>query len=384
MKNSDVAGLITAISCRNVIYRRSRGWLYSFEDLLTEFGFGNVVSPESAFRNRLHSAATRRLHRYSAGIGGMLVDARKARKLQGTRIVMCQALSDLGLMIPYFEHRSRAETLACFVEEVWVADLPKASLEMQLLRECDVVFVGTHGSVAAVAAATGRPTVHLPPSVKAERLNPYGGVAKPRSIDLYAMGRRPEDLHAQLLEWSTANGKFYLYDTAGNALMTSHVEHRRHLEDLIQRSQFFLVAPGKSSGVELEGAHQHEVGSRYYEGAAGGAILMASSENKSQILQQNFGYENAVFEFGGTAAGLVELMTKLRRDDGQLDSIRRAGVCNILRHHDHAHRWRTVLQNLLIAEPPSLTNAISAMARTADALGSTAIVEQQKPRLQRV
>jgi len=365
VKQSQEPDRIAAISCRNTGYVRSRSLLYSFEDFAEDMSLATIVSPSAPYLNRVHSRLVRHIYHYSPAVARGVVLREPGHIGNDVRLISCQSLTELPLFLPFFDKRESTGKTACFMEEVWVSDIPRYPLAIELLRACDVIFVGCHGAVAAVAAATGKPTFHLPPSVDAMASNPFSGSPKQRSIDLYYMGRRQPELHAGLSAWSASSGSFYLYDTAGNAVMADHREHRRHLTDLIQRSRFFIVAPGKSAGDGMLATPQDEVGGRYYEGASCGTIMIGT-DNRSTILQQNFPYDNAVIPFDGSCERLLELMNSLSKDEAHLDRIRREGVANALRRHDFAHRWKTILQALGRPEPISLARKLAQLNQAAD------------------
>jgi hypothetical protein len=100
-----------------------------------------------------------------------------------------------------------------------------------------------------------------------------------------------------------SGGIFYVYDTTSlsDADTLDHREHRDLVASLAKRSRFFLVAPAKmdASG-ECQG--QSEIGSRYYEGAAAGAVLIGSKPDGDPF-QELFGWPDAVVDIN--ADGLM-------------------------------------------------------------------------------
>ena len=68
-------------------------------------------------------------------------------------------------------------------------------------------------------------------------------------------------------------GLFYLHDTIAGSQAINSKEHRALFAKLAKRSRYFIVNPGKIDEPELTG-RQIEIGNRYFEGAASGAIMV--------------------------------------------------------------------------------------------------------------
>ena len=126
-----------------------------------------------------------------------------------------------------------------------------------------------------VGEAIGKTCHYLPPAVDVLRFAPARNAA-PRSVDVFSVGRRMEGVHSALLDMAVSDGLFYLHDTISNAANTSALnyrEHRQQMANVAKRSRFFTVAPAYFTDPGKTGG-QVEIGPRFYEGAAAGAVLL--------------------------------------------------------------------------------------------------------------
>jgi hypothetical protein len=311
------------------------------------------------FGSRLY----RRLPALAAPLLGPPPELNPATKLV---FIGMQGLGDVGEMLPVFHRGNPGGLMVAFIEELWKGKLKRCPGEIDALKRCDVVFVGCAGSVDALSEVIGRPCVHLPPSVDALRFDPFPRGLE-RNIDVFGMGRRDEDQHNLLRVWARERGRFYLYDTLdsiGN--LKDHWQHREHFIELVQRSRYFIVNPAKLDKSGHTGG-QEEVGFRYYEGAAGGAILIGDPSS-SEIFKRLFPHEDAVFSIQDASGGFPGLVEELDAQPERLERIRRMNVANILRNHDHAHRWASVLAALDMAPTEALTARLAELDERASLL----------------
>ena len=240
--------------------------------------------------------------------------------------------------------RERCEIAACWLEEIWARDLDRLQSQIALLREFDYIFTNCQGTVKGLAAATGRTVIYQPPGVDCLTFFP-GDPPVERVIDVFNMGRRHPDTHRAFLALARNRGLFYLYDTfKGNIPVQSPTEHRLLLANIIKRTQFFVANRAKANE-EGETAKQEEVGFRFFEGAAAGAVMIGDQPDVESY-QRNFDWEDAVIHLPFGDTNVEDLIGELKRQPQRLDDLRRASVSNALRRHDWAHRWRVVLTTI--------------------------------------
>lgn len=121
-------------------------------------------------------------------------------------------------------------------------------------------------------------------------------------------------------------------------------DHRDQLANLIKRARYFVTNVAKITAPEDTGGQQ-EVGFRFYEGAAAGAVLVGEAPSCPSF-QTNFGWEDAVVHMPYGTANPAEVLDALDADPARVDAIRRRNVANSLRRHDLVYRWERVLDTV--------------------------------------
>lgn len=266
----------------------------------------------------------------------------------------CQSPTDLYMLGSLRPWRERCRVCVVWIDELWAHTVPDRPLEMELLSEFDHVWLGCHGSIPAVKRATGRPVSYGAPAVDALRFCPWPDPPT-RWIDVYNMGRRSAVTHQALLELAARRGLFYLHDSLTGPELRVHDmrEHRTLLMRLLQRTRFFVTNRAKLD-VPGETQAQEEVGFRFFEGAAGGAVLIGDPP-RCHTFHSHFGWEDAVIPLPLDArqeAGQV--LAAIASDPAREETIRRRNVANVLARHDWAHRWNDVLKVAGLAPLPAL------------------------------
>lgn len=315
--------------------------LFNFEDVIATVDAVDIAAPmkpDASSRTWLRKVA-RRLDRLSLGSGrAVLRRDPKPERRYPLLFVSLQGLDDLRQLDPLSDWLAAADVSACYIEELWRSEIREKRRELALLRHFDLILLSCHGSVEAVAAATGRPCRYLPPGIDMLTFCPYPDPPA-RVIDIYAMGRRSPEIHAALMAVAARRRLFYLYDTLSDAGVHDPADHRRHLAELIKRSRYFPAMRAKFD-VPQQTATQHEVGFRFFEGAAAGAVLLGAAPN-TPMFDQFFGWKDAVVPC--TPDNIATVIEALESDPERVERIRRSNIINSLRRHDCADRWSDVL-----------------------------------------
>jgi hypothetical protein len=121
-------------------------------------------------------------------------------------------------------------------------------------------------------------------------------------------------------------------------------DHRRHREllgNVAKRSRFFIVAPAKVD-VRSERADQIEIGYRYYEGAAAGAVLIGQAP-QCRSFGERFPWPDAVIEVRPDGGDIADVLAALRVQPERLTEISRRNAAESLLRHDWVYRWKQVL-----------------------------------------
>jgi len=347
------------LSCRRSRMTMSRGLTFEFEDVVSQCDDAMVLTAAEVPTESVGRLAWR-----ATRAAGLLVDRRAAHGGDELVFAMAQSPTDLA---DHMAHRSlirAAEVRAAYIEEMWMRNIPLQPDVRRFMHEFDHVFVGCEATVGLLAEHLDVPVSYLPPSVDTDRFaaDPW----PPAAIDVYAMGRRQPDLHDALAAWADADpSRFYLFDTfAGNPPVADHRQHRDKLADLIRRSRYFLVNEAKVDQPGETG-RQSEVGYRFFEGAAAGAVMIGTATT-APAFDRLFDWDEPVIVVDDSGADLADRIAELDADPERRRGIRRRNAAGSLRAHDPAHRWRTVLATLDVAETAGTDERIRRLAERAD------------------
>src|ERR1700733_418885 len=268
------------------------------------------------------------------------------------------AVFNLFRDIPYvdaIEHwKDRCEVSACWMEEIWVADIPKVKRWLHLLNKFDYVFVGLKGSVSALSQAINRPCYWLPGGIDALRFTPFPNPPA-RVVDVYSVGRRHAGIHRELLGAVERDQLFYIHDTVENlayAETRDHRQHRNFFANIAKRSRYFVVAVAKMDDPDgTEG--QIEVGYRYFEGAAAGAVMIGDIPD-SDAYRELFDWSDAVFQAQPDGSDIMRILKDLGSDPERMAAIGRRSARETLLRHDWAFRWNEMFKVMGIKPSPGM------------------------------
>lgn len=263
----------------------------------------------------------------------------------------CMFTKDLLALNSIKDWRKKCKIAVCYMAELWTKNLDKLKKSIQLLNQFDYILLTCGSSVDAVKDRVQRPCYYFPPGVDAVKFGPFP--AKPhRCIDVLSMGRRSKVTHKSLMALAEHGKIFYLYDTSYFRGAIDHTEHRSMLANLIKRSRFFLVYPAKVTNFDERGG-QEVLGYRYFEGAAGGAVLLGDVPD-CEYADGCFEWSNALIRLPYGADNIAEVMTELDAQPDRIHKIRRNNVVTSLLRHDWAHRWKEILDIAGMKPRPAL------------------------------
>jgi hypothetical protein len=268
-------------------------------------------------------------------------------------VAVCGTLHDLPHINAIKNWKEKCQKSVCWIDELWVADLPKCKPWLSALKMFEHIFVGYHGSVNAVSNAIGRQCYFMPGAVDAIRFSPYPQ-SPTRVIDVYNMGRRWEGIHQVLRNMATSKGIFYLYDTivGSKAQTLDYSQHRDVIANLAKRSLFFIVAPGKMNRPE-EVQGQIEIGYRFYEGSAAGAVMIGQAPD-CESFHAMFDWPDAVIEIQPDGSDVAKVLSSLAAQPERLSEISRRNAVEALLRHDWVYRWKQILDIAGLKATPSL------------------------------
>ena len=268
-------------------------------------------------------------------------------------LMMCQMEHDFLNISAIEGWQDHCKASVCWISEMWAARIPFCKNWIHCLRPFDHVFVSARGSVAALSDAIGRPCQWLPDAVDTLRFSPYPNPPA-RVIDVYSIGRRREEIHQALLKAAGRKDIFYVYDTFGGSMsdVLNYREHRDFFSNMAKRSRFFVVAPAKAGTPEETGG-QVEIGARYYEGAAAGAVMIGQAP-ECEAFQELFPWQDAVITLQADGSNVGKVLSSLRADPGRISSISRRNAAESLLRHDWVYRWKEILRVAGIEPSPRM------------------------------
>src|SRR2546427_13285296 len=103
-----------------------------------------------------------------------------------------------------------------------------------------------------------------------------------RFIDVLSVVRRSKEAHRALVSLAREDKIFYVYDTQTDLHTKDIEEHRFLFTNRVKRSRYFVVYPAKWDRPDERG-DQSETGSRYFEGAEAGTIMIRAPPLKPEL-----------------------------------------------------------------------------------------------------
>jgi hypothetical protein len=344
------------LSLRHLISHVSRCTGYEFEDAISNFDSVDLLTPRF---NRYLFEFTRRL---SKNMGNAADNGKLLNPLLNQTIVekeydifffFCQSPYDILCLNSVKGWRDKCKKAVIWLDEIWAKDVHKWKVALRLLKDFDCIFMNFNSSVKAVAQIAQRPCHSLPFGVDTLRFCPYPPQAD-RSIDVYSMGRRSPVTHEALLKLGREGNFFYIYDTIKNLYMLDYKEHRDLTANLLKRSRYFLANKAKFN-VEGETNGQEELGSRFFDGAAGGAVMLGEPPN-CEAYHECFDWPDAVIQVPYEAANIAEIIAELNAQPERLARIRTDNIVNSLLRHDWVYRWGKILDAVELEHTPQMAH----------------------------
>jgi hypothetical protein len=357
------------LSQRGLAPHISRCCSYEFEDLIQSVDAADLIAPLYRLDGfELLGRAVNKLGRRAGLLKGINPGIRPVRVERHYQLFFAvfQFATDAISLNALRNWRDNCEVAACWLEEIWAKDLIRLQSQIGLLRQFDLIFTNCLSSLDGLVKATGQRVVYQPPGV--DCLNFFPGDPPPqRVIDIFNMGRRHPETHQALLRVAEERGLFYLYDTfKGNVPVRNPSEHRQQLANLVKRTRFFMANKAKVNE-EGETARQEEVGFRFFEGAAGGAVMIGDPPDVASF-RKHFDWPDAVVRLPFGSRDVCNLIADLEKQPERLARIRAANMWNSLLRHDWAYRWRAVLDLTGMDQLPSLQARLALLSAHANQL----------------
>jgi Glycosyl transferases group 1 len=323
---------------------------YEFEDLICEMDSAELLAPQ-VDPSSARSAFAARLGYHAPVALNPGIPRTTTNIPYDIFFTICGFPQDLLMVNAVSNVRDKCRTSVCLVDELWVKEMSKHRHFLRILAGFDIVMLYYSQTVKPFGDQIKGKCVFMPPGVDTVLFCPFPNPPT-RVVDVCSIGRRSEITHQRLLRMARESGLFYLYDSIGGNQAINSKEHRALLANVQKRSRYSIVNPGLIDQPKKRG-NQIEIGNRYFEGAASGAIMVGERPENEEF-QRLFDWPDAVTQLPYDSVEIDRVIKDLDRDPERYDAIRRTGVVQTLMRHDWAYRWEAVLSTVGLEPMPGM------------------------------
>ena len=354
-RSSPATSRVLVLSLRNFDAVVSRSFLFELEYSVCDFEQVDVIAPN--FSPTILNKITRKISRSTFEATGKTLPIGSTYNQFSLNqeydlfLFICQYPIELYYLNSIKDWRKKCRKAVCLLDELWAREIHIFKPQLTALKDFDHVFMDLNSSVKKVAEIIERPCSYLPPGIDALKFCPYPSQPQ-RSIDVCSIGRRPASVHESLLKMADKNNFFYMYDTMKKSFMRNYHEHRSLYRNIVKRSRYFIAYKAKFNLTSHTGG-QEELNVRFFEGAAGGAVILGMPPN-CEAFSQNFDWSDAVISVPEDTTNVEEIIAHLDTQPERLNKIRTDNVVNSLLRHDWVYRWEKILAAVDIPISPGM------------------------------
>jgi len=322
----------------NVLYR---GPHYEFENIICQIDSATLLAPHPHKWFALRHGMAKRLAWHSPILMNPGLVRMTPDRGYDLFFAICGSPVDLLALGSVANWRNLANTSICLLDEMWVKELTAYKHYLSILTAFDVVMFYYSQTAAAVGSELHSRCMFVPPGIDSILFCPYPE-CRPRVVDVYSIGRRSDVTHQELLRQATDHGSLYIHDSIAGGSAIDVAQHRMLLANLAKRSRYFIVNPALVDRPDVRG-EQSEIGNRYFEGAASGAVMIGDRP-KNREFDMLFDWPDAVVNLPFGSGDINRLIAEMDSQPDRLQKIRNDNVVNALMRHDWVYRWETVLK----------------------------------------
>jgi Glycosyl transferases group 1 len=375
---------VLLLSMRNLKLHVSRSTIYEFEDVISNCDTVDILAPAC---NPNFFSITNKLANETAKVlkNGKFLKSLVNYKFQVKKeydlfFFFCQSPQDILVLNSIQGWREKCRYAVCWLDEIWIKDIEKWKAQLQLFTKFDCLFMNLSSSTDRVANLTHIPCYSIPFAVDAIKFCPYPRDLY-RCIDVLNIGRRSQVTHQALLEQTERDNFFYIYDSIKDLYMTDYRYHRSLYTNFVKRSRYIIVNKAK---FDLTGQTnpQEEVGPRFFEGAAAGAIMLGVSP-KCEAFARNFDWSDSIIEIPFDCSNIAEIIADLNAQPERQEKMRNCNIVNSLLRHDWIYRWEEILATVGLDSTPQILQRKAALQNLAEMVG-TSNSSNQKAQLEKV
>jgi hypothetical protein len=365
---------ICVVTARGFSRQAFMAGAYDAEDILVEIANAQLIHPKPRGAHQFRKQTHARLvwHDFTKSLAFANVAFEPVTLTREYDLLVAYLLNDIDHLFHVSairEWKNHCKTSVCWIDEIYAVDVPRLKNWLPALAQFDHIVVGYKGSVSALSQALNRRCHWVPSGVDAIRFTPSPGFPD-RVVDVYNMGRRVERLHRALLDLTTKNGMFYLYDTfeSSRTALYDYKQHRDMLANIMKRTRYFTVFPAKG-GVAQATGNQIELGYRYYEASAAGNVMLGPIP-RTEAFETMFDWQDAVVEINPDGSDIADIISNLAAQPERLIEISRRNTVQALRRHDWAYRWKKVLEIANVDPAPELEIREGKLTQLAERAGN--------------
>lgn len=335
---------ICVATLRGLTKRAYRCGIFESEDVLSGVATVDFLEIERRWGDWVKDLFVRKLlwHDISKKLIFVNPGLRKTTIKKEYDMFVCifQNFSDFPYLNAITGWRERCRTSICWIDEIYAASISGLENWLDILNQFDHVFIGSKGSISEMSRAIGKNCRWLPGGVDALRFSPFPHLPA-RVIDVYSIGRREPRIHSRLLDSALRGEVFYVYDTlnGSDTEVYDHRQHRDMFSNLAKRSRCFMVAPARADDALTRG--QVEVGYRFYEGTAAGALLVGQEPN-CDAFSTLFPWPQAVIPARQDGSDIVDILADIAANPERASVLSRRNAAEALLRFDWVYRWKEV------------------------------------------
>ena len=263
--------------------------------------------------------------------------------------------------------RRKCRIAVAYIVEIWNIDLPNMANFVDVYDQFDLICIGTYHVLSDVQDMVAPLCIFVAPGV--DMLKFYADPQREsRNIDVCNLGRRSPVTHEALLKKAEDQSFFYYHElTNGSELrVENHQTHRTLVANILKSSRYFITNYAKADKPDRI-AGEYEIGYRFFEGAAAGAVLIGSPP-KGEMFPRYFDWDTAVVPVALDEPNIVEIIAELDAQPGLVKQIQTNNVANSLLKHDWVYRWEQILTELGMPSTPAMEARKARLKAMADSL----------------
>jgi hypothetical protein len=98
---------------------------------------------------------------------------------------------------------------------------------------------------------------------------------------------------------------------------------------------------------------QIEVPFRFYEGAAGGAVMVGQTPDSEQF-REMFDWDDVVVPTAPDGSDIADVLTRLAKEPARIREISRRNAAEALLRHDWMYRWKEIFRMVGLEPLPEM------------------------------